>query len=83
MNEGDGDLSAPKLNGLSAVVPCRPVILGEGDGVACQVAQKSNEGVEEDGVTARELETEVSDALWIGLDGAVPAEGERPRTGSI
>ena len=83
MNEGDGDLSVPKLNGFNTVVPCPPVILGEGDGVACQVAQKSNEGVEEDGVTARELEIEVSDALWIGLDVAVPAEGERPRAGSI
>ena len=83
MNEGDGDLSVPKLNGFNTVVPCPPVILGEGDGVARQVAQKSNEGVEEDGVIARELEIEVSDALWIGLDVAVPAEGERPRAGSI
>jgi len=57
-------------------------MLGEGDGVACQVAQKSNEGVEEDGVTARELEIEVSDAVWVGLDVALP-EGERPRAGSI
>lgn len=80
MSEGEcGDVPVPKFNGP----PSPLVLLGEGDGISCQVFQKSNKGVEEDGVTARELEIEVSDALWIGLDVAVPAEGERPRAGSI